>query len=217
MDNTTDVWKKVQPEIAAFATVCSYDRMEVGQSDHFGRKQTEDEIVRDLHQLLTNAGVMPPYILVGHSMGGIYARKFAEVYPGTVSGFVFVDSAHEEQVWRYAKIAPMLLFEYPEWPYYGKLQAQGWLLPGQVLKWKTDAPVIVLEHGKTWPRGMFKGMSEEQYQNVKDTWHAMQLDLSTRSPYSELKTVADSGHNIHREQPGMVVDAIHDVLNKVPQ
>jgi len=215
MDNTTNVWNKVQPELAAFASVCSYDRMEVGQSDHFGRKQTEAEIVEDLHQLLTIAKVMPPYILVGHSMGGIYARKFAETYPGTVSGFVFVDSAHEEQVWRYAKIAPMLLFEYPEWPYYGKLQAQGWLLPGQSLEWKTLAPVIVLEHGKTWPRGMFKGMSEEQYQDVKDTWHAMQIDLSTRSPYGELRTAEESGHNIHKEQPGLVVEAVHTVWKEV--
>jgi pimeloyl-ACP methyl ester carboxylesterase len=215
MQSTTVVWDKVQPGVAAFASVCSYDRMEIGQSDHFGRKQTEAEIVEDLHQLLTVAGLNPPYILVGHSMGGIYARKFSDTYPGTVSGFVFVDSAHEEQVWRYAKIAPMLLFEYPEWPYYGKLQAQGWLLPGQILEWKTDAPVIVLEHGKMWPRGMFKGMSEEQYQNVKDTWHAMQIDLSARSPNGEIRTAEESGHNIHEEQPGMVVEAVRAIWMEI--
>ncbi len=215
MQSTTAVWDKVQPGVAAFTTVCSYDRMEIGQSDHFGRKQTEAEIVEDLRRLLTNGGILPPYILVGHSMGGIYARKFADDYPGIVAGFVFVDSAHEEQVWRYAKIAPMLLFEYPEWPYYGKLQNQGWLLPGQTLEWKTGAPVIVLEHGKMWPRGMFKGMSEMQYSDVKDTWHAMQIDLSQRSPNSEIRVAEESDHNIHEEQPDMVIEAVRAVWSEV--
>jgi hypothetical protein len=62
---------------------------------------------------------------------------------------------------------------------------------------------------------MFKGMSEEQYQDVKDTWHAMQIDRSTRSPYGELRTAEESGHNIHKEQPGLVVEAVHTVWKEV--
>lgn len=212
--DTTAIWNKVQPGVAAFASACSYDRMNMGQSDNSAHRQTEQEIVEDLHLLLTNAKVAPPYILVGHSMGGLYARKFTETYPASVSGLVFVDSADEEQVWCYAKIAPMLLFEYPEWPNWSRLEAQGWLPPEQALKWKTDVPLIVLEHGIMWPRGYFKGMSEEQYQNLKDTWHAMQVDLSTRSPHGELRIATKSGHFIQTDQPDMVIEAIHDVLSR---
>jgi len=214
-DDTTAIWDKVQPNVAAFSRVCSYDRMGMGQSDHIPRKQSETEIVEDLHQLLTNAKVPAPYVLVGHSMGGIYARKFAETYPNTVAGFVFVDSAHEEQVWRYTKIAPMLLSEYQEWPNWLKLQDQGWLLPGSTLQWRTNVPLIVLQHGVEWPRGMFKGMSEAQAEDVKDTWHAMQLDLSKRSKNGELRTAEGSGHYIHTQKPGVVINAIRDVLSQI--
>lgn len=215
--DSTEIWNKVQPQVATFASACSYDRLNMGQSDNSAHVQTEEEIVEDLHQLLTNAKVAPPYILVGHSMGGLYARKFEEMYPRSVSGLVFVDSADEEQVWRYAKIAPMLLFEYPQWPHWDKLQAQGWLPQGHRLKWKTDVPLIVLEHGIMWPRGTFKGMTEEQYQNLKDTWHAMQVDLSTRSPSGELRIATKSGHYIQTSQPDIVIGAINDVLNRAKQ
>jgi len=214
-NDTTAIWDKVQPKVATFAPVCSYDRMGMGQSDHLPRKQSEAEIVEDLHQLLRNAKIPPPYVLVGHSMGGIYARKFAETYPNTVAGFVFVDSAHEEEVWRYATIAPMLLSEFEEWPNWGKLQDQGWLLPGSALQWQSDVPLIVLEHGIMWPRGTFKGMSEGQYQDVQDTWHAMQVDLSRRSKYGGLRIAEKSGHYIQTRQPGIVTDAILDVVSRL--
>ena len=210
--DTTETWEKVQSGVAGFAKVCSYDRMGVGQSDHLARTQSEAEIIEDLHQLLMKAKVPGPYILVGHSMGGVYARKYAETYPREVAGFVFVDSADEEQVWRFAKISPTLVLEYPEYPNWSKLEEQGWLMPGRLLQWRTGAPVIVLEHGVMWPRGMFQGMTEGQYQSVIDTWHAMQVDLSERSKRGEWRRAPESGHYIQTQQPELVVAAIHDVL-----
>jgi len=208
-------WDKVQPEVTQFAKVCSYDRMGTGQSDvTIPPTQSAEEVVDDLHTLLLNGAVKPPYILVGHSIGGIYARKFAELYPATVAGLVFVDSADEEQVWRFAKISHSLLFEYPGWPNQAKMARLGFLPPGGLLKWHQDVPLIVLVHGITWPRGTFKGMSESEYADVVNTWHAMQLDLSSRSKYGELRVAEKSGHFIQLQQPKIVIQATHDVLGK---
>jgi pimeloyl-ACP methyl ester carboxylesterase len=216
--STSKVWSRVQGGVAGFARVCSYDRMGLGQSDRaIPPTQTAWDIVEDLHSLLLNAGIAPPYILVGHSIGGIYARKFMEAYPTMVSGLVFVDSADEEQVWRFERITPILMFEYPGWPNVNKLAQAGWLTPGGLLAWHHDVPLVVLERGITWPRTAFRGMTESQYQDLKTTWHSMQVDLSTRSKYGELRIAEKSGHYIQTQQPELVVKAIHDVLGQSPR
>jgi pimeloyl-ACP methyl ester carboxylesterase len=211
--STASVWSKVQPQVAEFARVCSYDREATGMSDAtIPPKQTAVEIAEDLHALLVNGSVKPPYVLVGHSIGGVYARVFTSSYPTMVSGLVFVDSADEEQVWRFEKISHSLLFEYKEWPDRYRLAQQGFLPPGALLKWHCDVPLIVLEHGITWPRGIFKGMTESEYQETKDTWDLMQLDLSKRSKYGQLRIAEKSGHFIHKDQPEVVVKAVRDVM-----
>ena len=93
----SDTWNKVQPAVAPFARVCRYDRMGIGDSDRIvPPQQTINDIVTDLHTLLANAGLKPPFVLVGHSIAGIYARKYTTLYPAEVAGLVFVDSADEE-------------------------------------------------------------------------------------------------------------------------
>jgi pimeloyl-ACP methyl ester carboxylesterase len=213
--DTSAIWSKVQPGVATFTKVCSYDRWGLGESDHLYSKQSVKQITQDLHTLLENGDVKPPYILVGHSVGGIYARNFASTYPASISGLVFVDSAHEEQVWRFAKISSSLLFEYPEYPDVWKLGQAGYLPDRRLLDWHLNVPLIVLEHGITWPRYDFKGMSPEQYQDLKVALSAMQVDLSRRSKYGELRRAEASGHYIQTQQPDLVVRAIHDVLGQV--
>jgi pimeloyl-ACP methyl ester carboxylesterase len=115
MDDTSRVWKSVQPEVAHFARVCSYDRAGLGNSEPSARPQTADQIVEGLHAWLLEARIQPPYILVGHSIGGIYIRRFEKRYPEHVAGMVFVDSAHEEQVWRLAEIDPAFNDGLPGW------------------------------------------------------------------------------------------------------
>lgn len=208
-------WSKVQPEVSKFARVCSYDRMGTGWSDRtIPPDQTARETAADLHTLLTNAGEKVPYLLVGHSIGGIYARLFTEQDPKSVAGLVFVDSADEEQVWRFERISRALMFEYWGWPDRGKMAALGFLPQGGLLQWHYDLPLIVLEHGKTWPRGTFKGMTEEQYAELNRTWDAMQRDLASRSKYGQLRVAAESGHYIQTDQPEQVIKAISDVLDQ---
>lgn len=88
-------WKNVQPEVAQFARVLSYDRAGAGWSDPGPLPRTPERMVRDLHDLLAAAGEPGPYVLVGHSMGAPLARLYNHLYPGEVAGMVWVDSAHE--------------------------------------------------------------------------------------------------------------------------
>jgi pimeloyl-ACP methyl ester carboxylesterase len=90
-------WEFVQPEVARFARVCSYDRAGYAWSEAGSFPRTSREIALELHTLLQHAEIAPPYILVGHSFGGFNIRLFNELYPGESAGFVFVDSSEEDQ------------------------------------------------------------------------------------------------------------------------
>lgn len=88
-------WRNVQPEIARFARVLSYDRAGSGWSDPGPLPRTPERMVHDLHNLLVASGEPGPYLLVGHSMGAPLARLFYHFYPQEVAGMLWVDSAHE--------------------------------------------------------------------------------------------------------------------------
>lgn len=90
-------WSSVQPEVAKFARVCSYDRAGAGWSEAGPRPRDAAQVVRELHTLLGNAGLRPPYVLVGHSLGGLYVQLYVSRYPEEVAGVVLVDSSHEGQ------------------------------------------------------------------------------------------------------------------------
>jgi len=90
-------WSRTQPEVSKFTRVCSYDRAGLGWSEASSRPRTNEVMVDELHTLLTIAGIGGPYVLAGHSFGGINMRLFARMYPKEVAGLVLVDSAHEQQ------------------------------------------------------------------------------------------------------------------------
>jgi pimeloyl-ACP methyl ester carboxylesterase len=90
-------WQKVQPKIAQFTRVCSYDRAGLGYSDSSPRPRTSKDFADELHALLHNAGIPAPYVLVAHSMGGFDVRLYASLYRSEIAGLVLVDSSHPEQ------------------------------------------------------------------------------------------------------------------------
>jgi pimeloyl-ACP methyl ester carboxylesterase len=84
-------WSSVQPDIATFARVCSYDRAGFGWSEAGTAPGDAQHAVDDLHSLLANSGEAGPFVLVGHSNGGLRAVLYAHTYPREVAGVVLVD------------------------------------------------------------------------------------------------------------------------------
>jgi pimeloyl-ACP methyl ester carboxylesterase len=84
-------WGPVQPGVAKFARVCTYDRAGLGWSDPGPQPRTSQRFAEELHALLNNAGVEGPYVLVGHSLGGNNVQLYASRYPDEVAGMVLVD------------------------------------------------------------------------------------------------------------------------------
>jgi pimeloyl-ACP methyl ester carboxylesterase len=121
-------WDFVQPDVAKFARVCSYDRAGYGWSTPGPMPRTSGEIAKELHALLVASGEKPPYVLVAHSFGGYNVRVYTKEYPAEVAGMVLVDTSHEdqnhrmpaalqnfmkkqqEQMEKQRKIAPYLMF-----------------------------------------------------------------------------------------------------------
>lgn len=93
------IWQPVQSEIQQSTRVCSYDRPGLGWSDFYpgGGVLNVDQQSQILHTLLANAGEAGPYIVVGHSIGGVIARTFAANFPSETAGMVLVDSSVEGQ------------------------------------------------------------------------------------------------------------------------
>ncbi|HKV76646.1 MAG TPA: alpha/beta hydrolase [Candidatus Sulfotelmatobacter sp.] len=90
-------WRKVQPQIAKFTRACSYDRAGLGYSDPSSKPRTSNVIAQELHALLQAARVSPPYVIVGHSMGGYNVRVYTSLYRNEIVGMVLVDASHPDQ------------------------------------------------------------------------------------------------------------------------
>jgi pimeloyl-ACP methyl ester carboxylesterase len=87
------IWAKVQPELSKVTRVCSYDRTGFGWTQSRPGLQDANAISAQLHQLVSEAGVRRPFVLMGHSISGIYLRAYAAHYPEDLAGLVFVDGS----------------------------------------------------------------------------------------------------------------------------
>jgi pimeloyl-ACP methyl ester carboxylesterase len=108
LGDTMESWYEVQPAVAKWTRVCSYDRAGMGFSDGTMTKRDPDAVVADLHVLLKRGGVRPPYILVGHSIAGLYEVLYANRYPDEVVGMVAVDPSRPFQWQRFLAAAPAM-------------------------------------------------------------------------------------------------------------
>lgn len=105
LGDTWLTWYKVQPRIAQFTRVCSYDRAGMGWSDASPEPRTSEVMAKELQTLLRKADVHGPYLMVGHSFGGFNVRLFRDLFPGEVIGMVLIDATHPDQ---YARLPPEL-------------------------------------------------------------------------------------------------------------
>jgi pimeloyl-ACP methyl ester carboxylesterase len=98
-------WLPIADGCASQTRICLYDRAGLGWSDPPPRgRRTSDSMADDLCALLHAAGVPAPYVLAGHSIGGVVARRFYARYPGLVAGIILIDSSHEDQGRRIATV-----------------------------------------------------------------------------------------------------------------
>jgi pimeloyl-ACP methyl ester carboxylesterase len=249
-------WSRVQPEIAQFSRVVSYDRAGLGWSDPGPEPRTSARIAGELHALLTKAGVKKPYVLVGHSFGGWNARLFASIYPKEVAGMVLVDSPEEntlppqtpEQTRAesaalrregrlYAFLARLGLVRL----YVNRIKPPGLLASTQRLppaaqpadlatRFLPDRIVAVyaeraaLRESAAQVRAVGKlghipliVVSSVRGMMPSDPRRQGQNRLARLSANAEHVLTARSGHNIHLEEPALVVEAVKKVVQKVRQ
>lgn len=201
-------WKKVLPEISKDTTTFAYNRPGYGKSDSVSSPRDGSHVVDELRALLRNKGLNPPYILVGHSLGGLYMQLFARRYPDEVGGLILVDSTHPKQLdgdgaiekqsfWVRGIVGALVT---------GTAKEELNLLSQtgeQVLSLPTlqDKPVFVLSASEP--------MQEKS--KLADDANEKRKDIARLYPNSKQIWV-DSGHGIPLEKPESVVSVIREVL-----
>lgn len=93
-------WYRVQPAVARHTRACVFDRAGFGFSEPAKRPNTSENVAEDLHKLLAGAGIKPPYVMVGNSLGGANVQVYAYRYPQEVKGLVLVEPEHEDETKR---------------------------------------------------------------------------------------------------------------------
>ena len=237
-------WMSVFSEIAALTRVCSYDRPGYGWSEPASSPRTADTIVQELRMLLQAADIKPPYVLVGHSFGGLLMQLYATRFPSDFEGVVLVDSSHPDQAHRtldlgeiegIARVLKVL----------GPLGFARLLLPvpagdpdsrnSSVRQLEKDLLMSnrTLRAASTEMYGLRQSLRQVADSSVRfgdkplviltegrqraDFWHRMQEDLGRLSTNSEWRVVEGAGHFIQHDRPAVVVEAVRDVIGRLEE
>lgn len=206
-----DSWVPIYDKLAQKTQVFAYDRAGYGASSSSNSSRDGATIVRELRSTLQALHLPPPYILVGHSIGGTYVELFARTYPEEVAGVVFVDSRHADftrqcQVADAGSCTPPALLSalLPQGP--TREMASGDQTMDQVLNAGPfpDVPLVVLTRGKQF-------LESARFYEI---WLETQESLAALSDDSELIVCERCGHYVHRGNPAMVVDAVTSVIER---
>lgn len=243
-------WGLVQPEISEFTRICTYDRAGYGWSDAGPIPRTSGQIVKELRTLLDNAQILPPYLLVGHSFGGLNVLLFASQYCEEVAGIILVDSAHPDQRSRFRKagvalppedlMARILIWTAPFglprlfMPSRGPASDMQYAMSTRTTSLRTlgyeltsldeslqevrdateklsEMPLLVLTQGDPAARSDSPGETRiKRYQ----VWKQLQEDLTRLSRRSRWIIAEGSGHNIHLDQPSLLVRSVRQLVEE---
>jgi pimeloyl-ACP methyl ester carboxylesterase len=227
----TSVWHLVQPRVARTTRVCAYDRAGVGFSAAAEPPRDGNSQVSDLHALLRNAGLPPPYVLVGHSFGGFYVRLYADRYPSEVAGLVLVDPTPDLPPFRTVSGAidnffEALLHELKQCngttkaacrDQVSELQAVlDGITPKEVQERQRSygsMPLIVLTAADTMNIPQLAA-TPAQRAALWRLWNGMHDQMAAYSSVGVNFLIANSGHNISIDQPGAVISAIDEVVEQ---
>jgi pimeloyl-ACP methyl ester carboxylesterase len=215
--DTSETWELVMPEVARHTRVCAYDRVGLGSSDPGPEPETYLEAVEDLHKLLVEAEVKGPYILVGHSLGGMYIRLFQAEYPEEVAGLVLVDSSHPESFERSLAVLPPKtegenehITYYRNW--FSSVEKDPTLTPELLQPGSLGSlPLTVL----TGTNKVREGLPFEINSQFNQIWVNLQTELALMSTDSTHTISDQSGHFIQHDQPELVIEAIVAILEQV--
>lgn len=197
-------WEKVARPLAAFAQIVLYDRPGIGRSGP--RRGTEvvlaSTVAEELRACLHTMDMPPPYLLVGHSLGGFYMQAFARTYPRETAAVVLVDSA--------SPLEPPGVFGSTVPPKPGSIMAaeEAGFAPSAAAMLAgppfPPVPLIVLvatDHGVTPDR--------------EGLWQEVQKQTATLSPKGQLKIVQGAGHFIQKDRPQVVIETVLEAMHEV--
>jgi pimeloyl-ACP methyl ester carboxylesterase len=203
-------WRAVHELAGDVTSVYSYDRAGHGRSDP-GEPWTLAGWVADLEAWLSAAAVPPPYVLVGHSLGGHIVRTFAARHRADVAGLILVDVRHEDL---YAHLPEAFLARLAEMAPRDTEQARCADELVRRLGGLEGVPVSVITHGRAdWIPDQF-GLSQDVRDRAEQEWQRYQLDLAARLQRSSPRVARDSGHLVPIEQPEIVVSEIVSIIDR---
>jgi pimeloyl-ACP methyl ester carboxylesterase len=236
LGDTSDRWQAMQAQIAQHARVCIYDRAGYGASEPGPMPRNSERVAEELKQLLQAANVRGPYVLVGHSLGGINAQVFAHLYPDRVAGLVLLDppplpfiageafpDLHrlaQQQTIEFQQAAQAVQqakdpVEQAKASFLETLASENAALftPGAApipeIESFGDVPLAVVGSGRPNP-----GFGEEAAA-FQQFWIEQNRALATRSTRGTFLLAAESSHHLYVDAPDVVLDAVQRVLEKV--
>jgi pimeloyl-ACP methyl ester carboxylesterase len=227
--------RAVLSAVARFTRVCAYDRPgtyllpnELSRSDPVAMPRSARDIVRDLRALLRAARVPAPYVLAGHSFGGMVARLYASTFPRSTAGLVSIDAQSENFAAAYKRLlspqqyAAAVLNPQPppglEW-YSAVERLSLEVSAAQMRQAQADTPLhrmplVVLSHSKTLPNP-FGFPSDWPIEALERAFQDSQDRLAKLVPGARHVIAAKSGHYIQLDQPRLVTREIHRVVRAV--
>ncbi|MFN0069294.1 MAG: alpha/beta fold hydrolase [Limisphaerales bacterium] len=224
-------WTKVVNELSKSNRVVLYNRAGLGRSDPAPKlPRTSLDVAHDLNALLTQAAVPGPYLLVGHSYGGLHIRMFASQFPEQVAGMVLVDASHPDQDQRWlasfgpatptepeavrkarqflgARITPSANPESID-PRATSTQIKGAHGLG-------DKPLVILTHSADFK--MDPGLPAETLRRIEAVWTEIQTEYKRLSTSSVLLQSKSGGHNLPGEDPELVIAGIRTALDELKE
>jgi pimeloyl-ACP methyl ester carboxylesterase len=191
--------------LGQISRVCTYDRAGTGNSDDRPHAQakglTSEDQARELHTLLQEAAIAPPYVLVAHSYGGFVSRLFAASFPDETLGLVLIESSHEDEVAPYRR-------------YYGDDPEGDWVDGGDLLDIRATAAALrsTARDLGSMPLIVIRA---ETYEDVLTTalWRRTQADLATLSTDGIEIEALHSGHFVQDDNPDVAVAAVRAVVD----
>lgn len=239
------VWSGVQSEVAETTQVCTYDRAGMGYSEASPLPRTAEYFAYELHTLLERANVPGPYVLAGHSLGGLTVRIFAREYPTEVAGIVMIDSMSSGQMTQsHTEIVPQTSYQASAFslPFFlGRIglvrilaeplglihTLSPQIQPAYVAFAVTPRTVqTFVDEGASIQESLAQADAVSDFGdlplivvtaalNTIPDWQAMQAELLELSSNSQQIIAENGGHNIHIEQPEVAISAIVDMVLQV--